>query len=350
LRLEKEMRVLGPTRRQRRICVTAGTNDAQLIRRMREMLGDLQDIGRIDLLRAIRDGRLTPMQVWSAFKNHELERLPTEEEMRALGSDLEAFRKTHDVGAKHRASLQTSFKALLRQATKPSVSDLPALVMAYREECREQHHPRSFNLARAAALAFLRRATDSRGRKLYGRTHKLYLAVAEVESLPYKRGKGHPQLPKAARAIAQDLDEPWGGIWWGMCLTGMGPDEYWGDWSVERDRVRIAGTKREARDRFVPLVGQIATPQMTPWGMQSAFRRMRAETGRDVTVYDARRSFTLWMVEAGVPRIRRKLYLGHEITDVHDLYEEHEVQEFLAEDGVRLRGFIGERGRQLQAI
>ena len=50
------------------------------------------------------------------------------------------------------------------------------------------------------------------------------------------------------------------------------------------------------------------------------------------------------MVAAGTPRIRRKLYIGHEITDMHDHYEGHEVKEFLEEDAARLRGFHWGKG------
>lgn len=63
-------------------------------------------------------------------------------------------------------------------------------------------------------------------------------------------------------------------------------------------------------------------------------------------------SFVYWMealtcpvmVAAGTPRIRRKLYIGHEITDLHDHYEGHEVKEFLEEDAARLRGFHWGKG------
>ena len=126
-------------------------------------------------------------------------------------------------------------------------------------------------------------------------------------------------------------------MWWAMCCTGMGPDEYWGGWHVEGDRICIHGTKTEARERFVPFVVPISTPDLTPSGMHSRFRKLDLK----VTLYDARRSYTLWMIEAGIPRIRRMMYLGHEITEVHDLYEEHEIGEFLETDALRLRKFIG---------
>ena len=328
LRLEVEMSELGVTRRERRIAIASGTHDPKIVKRMKQMLVDLRVMGRLDLVRAIRDRRLKPLVVWGAYKFHRLDALPTEEEMVSLSPELERFRLVHEVSAKHKTSLLTSYTALLRQASSPTVADLPALLLAYRDECRGVH-PRSFNLAKAAAQAF--------ARNTIGKGHKVYVALQAIPNLPYKRGKGHPQLPGKAADIASILGEPWGSMWWAMCCTGMGPDEYWGGWHVEDDRISIHGTKTEARERFVPFIAPIVTPSLTPSGMHSRFRKI----GLTVTLYDARRSFTLWMIEAGITLPRRKMYLGHEPATVQDLYEQHEVDDFLEMDAKRLRRFIG---------
>jgi hypothetical protein len=66
-------------------------------------------------------------------------------------------------------------------------------------------------------------------------------------------------------------------------------------------------------------------------------------SGETVDPYDLRRSDATWLETAGIPRTRRRLYLGHGTRTVTDLYERHQVEAFLAEDGARLRSFIGER-------
>jgi hypothetical protein len=48
------------------------------------------------------------------------------------------------------------------------------------------------------------------------------------------------------------------------------------------------------------------------------------------------------MVEAGVPRPRRKLYLGHSADDITALYEWQEVREYLTKDAERMRTYLGE--------
>jgi hypothetical protein len=48
------------------------------------------------------------------------------------------------------------------------------------------------------------------------------------------------------------------------------------------------------------------------------------------------------MEEAGIPRTRRRLYLGHGAKDVTDLYEVHDVTAYLAEDAARLGRYLDE--------
>jgi integrase len=76
-----------------------------------------------------------------------------------------------------------------------------------------------------------------------------------------------------------------------------------------------------------------------------SYKVFRAElskaSGETVRPYDLRRTYANWLEAAGVPRTRRKMYMGHGASDVTDLYERHEVERFLAEDAERLRRFVG---------
>ena len=52
--------------------------------------------------------------------------------------------------------------------------------------------------------------------------------------------------------------------------------------------------------------------------------------------------FARWMNEAGVPRTRRRAYLGHATReDVTDRYEGYSPEKYFDEDRQRLRTFIG---------
>jgi integrase len=69
------------------------------------------------------------------------------------------------------------------------------------------------------------------------------------------------------------------------------------------------------------------------------FRKLKA---LGITPYDLRRTFAGLMVEAGIPRPRRKLYLGHEPEDITALYEQQEVREYLVNDAAKIRAILGE--------
>jgi integrase len=89
----------------------------------------------------------------------------------------------------------------------------------------------------------------------------------------------------------------------------------------------------------VPLLWPLAPPARA----YQAFRRALSTASDEATdPYDLRRSYATWLEAAGIPRTRRRLYLGHGARSVTDLYERHQVEAFLAEDGTRLRSFIGE--------
>lgn len=133
-----------------------------------------------------------------------------------------------------------------------------------------------------------------------------------------------------------------------MALTGMGPTEYWGRWSVGTDRVHIEGTKRAARVRDVPTLfpcaiyaGEtLARPSITSSSFSRALRIASVATGIACSPYDLRRTFGNWMEQAGILRSRRKQYLGHAIGDVTERYERHEVAQHLLNDGAKLRAWI----------
>lgn len=108
-------------------------------------------------------------------------------------------------------------------------------------------------------------------------------------------------------------------IAWSMATTGMGGGEYWGRWSVRSDRVHIEGTKRVGRVRDVPLALRPTVPRMH----RRTFEDKVRERTNELTPYDLRRTYANWLEAAGIPRTRRRLYLGHGTGDVTDLYEAH---------------------------
>ncbi|MCH8873807.1 hypothetical protein IH824_13725 [candidate division KSB1 bacterium] len=176
----------------------------------------------------------------------------------------------------------------------------------------------------------------------------MYGKVGDVRPLKVQRREGNPQEPDEARAIRAALGRH-GDAWWSMCCTGMGPDEYWSlKWRVGPNYVRILGTKRDARKRDVPLVCAPVVPiTKTSSGFAQALRKV---TGGDVQPYDGRRTFMHWMEEAGITRTRRRMYMGHAVKDVADLYERHELARFLDDDATKIGAYLGDDRPHLRIV
>lgn len=327
LRIDRTFKGVG------RIAKATGTMDPAMRRKLSRMLDVLYEDGRFDILRAIRDGELVLLEVYDAYQRRSLHELPVGDLMKNLADTMKAWIDgllvPRDVSAKHAESLETSRRYFARHEPKAMLNDLPRVLEELRETLGRKH-PRSFNLARTAALAFVRSTLK--------KSHALYVAVMAVE--PRKVSKATKRTPLTVAQLRNLFPSPesdWlDAIAWGMATTGMHAKEYWGRWHVEADRVHIVGTKRGGRVRDVPLVRVPAVPK---YNRRKFEDDLRART-RTIVVYDLRRTYANWMESAGIPRTRRKLYLGHGASDVTDLYERHEVAAFLIEDAAKLRGVL----------
>ena len=313
-----------------RIKIRTGTRIPAVRRKFSRMLTALADEGRVDMLRALRDGRIHIMQLHDAYQRKALDQLPSAETSRPLAPAMRdwiaSFGQT-----KHAVSLETSLGYLEGAKANALISDLPQLLLTLRATLG-QSHPRSFNMLRSAASGYIRQTLT--------RSHSLYPQVLAVELVPVKKKRKHcPLTVTEMRAWfpnpqTDDLDA----IAWGMVTTGMGAKEYYGGWTVMLDRVHIEGTKTDHRKRDVPLILAPAVPRMHRRTFED---KLRERTSRAMTPYDLRRTYSNWMEAAGILRTRRKLYMGHSAGDVTGGYELHEVSAFLSEDGTILRQFIG---------
>ena len=316
-----------------RVKRATGTRNVKLFERFNAMLTDLYEGGRRDVLISIRDGRLGILEVWEQFRLGRWDLIPTREHLESLKQTFETWTDEYECSDKHRKSLKDSCAYLVAVAPKARIVDLPESVVAFRKQTADR--ARTFNLARSAAQAFIR--------STLGRHSKIWQEIATIQTRKVVR-KFHknPQTVVGAMKIRAQLQPNAAGIWWTLCTTGMRPAELWGEWSVERDRVKILSAKRQDLTRFVPLLAKPASPTMTRSGFKSALNRLSVK----VVPYDGRRSYANWLESAGIPRTRRKLYLGHGQTDVTDLYEWHEVTAFVADDRAKLLAYIGQEQRK----
>jgi integrase len=325
-----------------RIARASGTTHEPTFRRINEMITDLESAPpRLDILRALRDGKLKPLIVYEAWRAKKLDSLPTAETMSTIATALAAWMDEVQCGTKQKAAHNTMVNYVTRAAKpKATIADLPAILRTIRSELAKSGYAAQFNRVRSSTQAFVR--------DTLGKSHPLHAALSDVEKLTEKKArKNNPQSVMQLLDLARRIDPEHQGALWGMALTGMGPAEFYGDWTMEPGYVRVHGTKREARDRVVPLVyseryrDARGDPTLTPeWRARLFARALAKASGETVQPYDLRRSYANWMEAAGIPRTRRKMYLGHAGGDVTDKYEWHEVEQFLAEDAEKLAAYV----------
>lgn len=312
--------------------VASGTQDPKTLRRLKEMLRTLWEAGRGELIRGVRDRLYTPLELWQHYRTGNWSAMPSPEHVRALKPLLEAWAAKQTNRYTKKASISYVLRILECLGPKPTVADLPSAITAFRGRCEETGKAQYFNHVRGAAQAFIRVTPG------LGIHSPLWVAVARIPRLPVTRKvQPNPQRPAGAWMIAELLGGEDGRIWWTLCCTGMGPDEYFGNkWAVEDGRLHIRGTKRAARDRLVPLVVAIEPPTVTRHAWDT--RLWRKQLG--VTPYDARRSFSIWLAEAGIPDHRHAAYMGHGPKSQTQHYQ-RVTDQYLDEDEARLKALLG---------
>jgi hypothetical protein len=325
-----------------RIKRASGTTSQKVVDKINEILTELYDDGRIDLLRAIRDGHITLLEVRDAHRRRKLDALATGATVRPLIKAMRDWSEAMECSDKHRISLGTSIAYLEAASPKATINDAPRVVEGLRKTLGGRH-ARSFNLARSAVLAFLRDTVKQ--------SHPLWNAVRDVSPRKVVKRAPRPDLtPDWMREMFPNPGtDATDAIAWGMATTGMGAGESWGRWDVRADRVRIFGTKREARVRDVPLTMVPLAPRLHHRTFED---HVRDRTDRKVQPYDLRRCFARWMESAGITRARRIAYMGHAAGDITSLYERHEISAYLVADAEKMRAFVGvpEAAAQLKLV
>lgn len=170
-----------------RIHRASGTLDKVVRRNLKRMLRALRDAGRLDILRAIRDGKASFLTVYDAYQRKGLDSLPIGDTMPLLSDAMKAWIKdaTPDFSAKHIENHGTARKQFEKHDKDARVADLPRVL----EELRKSYgarHPRSFNLYRATALSFARSTLK--------RSHPIYGACLAVEERKVPKRTPKPQL------------------------------------------------------------------------------------------------------------------------------------------------------------
>lgn len=289
----------------------SGTHSKKMRDRIHDMMDALYERGRLDLLESVRDGIISPMQLYNAQQQGNVRSLPSAAEIKPLVPHLFDWLDDYEIADTTRRGYRDRFTQLVKLGKESSVADLPGLLERMRAQHKKLERYRSFNQARSAVQAYLR--------STLGRQNPVYIAVANIEPLDSRpKRKGNPLSVVDAWAIRDKMAEPMASMFWTMCLTGMGWMEYTGAWEVVGETVEIHGTKRLGRERIIPKFGELVDPSVP----DKVFRKaLRKASKRTVQPYDCRRTFARWLNEAEVYEVHQACYMGHGAKTITALYK-----------------------------
>jgi integrase len=359
-----------------RVAISSGTDHAPTFRRINAMLTGLYKIGRLDVLKGIRDGAWTPLVVLNFYERGQLDRLPTAETAASLATAFRTFATTYEASASYRADLMTSVRHVERVATKGhAVADAAKVLRALKETMRGT--PVAFNRLRTHLLAFasetqgkyttlwndlarVNRFKKAEGTRVRSKLRRP-LTVAELDLVcaafvdwPVYGGRKGSQNRRGEKTIkrvirAADLAN----MAQVLATTGMRPQEYWqrdgASWSVGAGHVAVRGTKTAAAVRpTFWLAGLIVIePKCGEQFFRARFTEATEQALRvGLDLYSLRRTFAKLCESARLDASRKDAYMGHGPKTVGDLYLQTSVLPFVRDDGALVEAFItAERAR-----
>lgn len=326
-------RMCGPLGRLR---IATGSHDKREAAAFNGLLSDLIRLCDWTTLKRLRPepgtkrAELTIRQVY--YANVRKEPLPAAVDTSRIWPLLYGWLATLDAVANTKDTYRGLIDRMAQGYPDATLGRLPAILEQEKVAHQARGHRSTFNDRRQLCLQFLR---DHLGRR-----HEMVYMVQDIKPLKLKRRPGNPQTPDQIRALVAAIPSQAVNIW-GMCLTGMRQAEWFErPWSIEADRVVIPGTKTDNAVRIVPKTYPLARPVGTYSRLVQIVYR---HTHGDVQPHDFRRTFMVWAEDAGIPRSRRQIYLGHAVQGVTELYERRRsVEPWLAEDAAKLRAYLGD--------
>lgn len=338
--LDWRCRELGRVRR------ATGVHNAAMVRKLRTMMDNLYETGRIDVLRNIKNGVVTPLEVYEHWRTQTLRKVPSVATLKPI-SDIRSWIDTHEATDKTKQDYRNFVKRLTDVVGEDTViASLPEALGKYREHCRGKNINRAFNLTRSVVQAYLNHN--------FGRHSEIWREASNVKPLPVsaKRDKRVLTVSEVASfyMCLKMMEKPdHANMFQTMVMLGTNWKEYTGEWRVLEDRIEIEGTKRACRVRVIPRFTKSYTRPVCSYRyfttvLHEASKEYDKETGDTrphLTTHALRATFSHLLEMAKIPRSRRLSYMGHSGGDtLGKYYEKHEADAYLVEDATRVRTYI----------
>ena len=338
LRIDRSVKGIG------RIRISSGTKDPDTYIKILEVLDDLENVGNLPTLQALKDGQVTALEVYSNAMNNGVKNQMTVNLDRPLIPTIEAWLEDHDVKDKTRKSYRAHLN-VFKSHTKSSdtVRHLVQRLDDYRKSASKKRTATTFNRTKALLLAFAKNE--------YGAATELYLKIQQVPNVKNTK-QGQVPVALAVQDVVRLTDamesEKAKEMVWSMCYAGFRIGEYLEqnevEWNTTTDTLNIVKHNPGHGNKGYSRVVFLALPLSKPALGERQFRRhidaATASTGLKATSHTFRKCFAHWMEMAGIQRTRRQAYLGHANQSVTDLYEKHDVSKYLKEDARQFREFV----------
>lgn len=207
-------------RRVGRLYKASGTDDPALLAQMKSAFRLLaKRDGGCNLLCAVRDGRLSPMELFERFTRGQLNEIPDANALIPL-TRLTEWAEHASTGDDSRAARILAARRLFEHAPNDArVGALPDALRRYRDDCEREGTAASLRLARAAACAF--------ARDLFGKHSPLWNAVAAVSNLPRGKPVRRPMNVAQFREAITKLKPEYAAIAWADASTGRRHGRSW---------------------------------------------------------------------------------------------------------------------------
>jgi integrase len=328
------------------IRVSSGTRDEHTYSRLIHMLDDLHNIGNLGTLRSIQNRKLTPLEAYDTLKNKGIGTVLVGDQDKPIVHAIDEWLELHPVKANTKRGYKSHLQGFYKKVGQArTVRELPAVFESYRKVCLREGIARSFNQVRAVLLAYAK--TE------FKPTSVIYQETKAVQPLPVT-----PKIFNDAVSVAHivkltdGLEQPFRDIIWSLCHSGMRSGEYFQrdghSWEETHDRLIVRkslpghGNKGPAK-REVILPFPLSSPTRAEVTLKRAIDKRLEALGPNfpnITPHTFRKCFTHWCAEAGIPRARREAYSGRKTQTVSDIYERHEVDSFLKDDGKRFAAYV----------
>lgn len=338
-----------------RIVRRSGTMKATTLNQIKAAMDQMYSDGRLEVLEALRDKVLTPLEFLDSHKKKETKSFRSVADLVVIKYDpdenpaavksplfdwLDSLSSDDDPKSETtRRGYRGRFKQFLKFVPDGAkVGDIPLYLERMRRQYEKAGKYRSYNETRMALQSFLSKQFTE-----LNATYQAIIYSKKLKTFEHKpKRTGNPLSVGDVLQLMAKMSEAAAAMFWTLCCTGMIWKEYTIDgWEVDRTAhcVRIHGVKRTGRDRRIPILSDgLVTPSLS----YKHFRKeLRKASKRKVVPKDARNTFARWMEEAEIIETHRQYYMGHKQKDLTAGYSAPRfAKDILDPDAVKLLTYI----------